>query len=43
MIVNIKNLQHNNSGEDYTSGYRIVYFLDNGYDVGEYCSPLKAL
>ena len=41
MTVNIKDLQHNNSGEDYTSGYRIVYFFDNGYDVGEYCSTIE--
>ena len=41
MTVNIKDLQHNNSGEDYISGYRIVYFLDNGYDVGEYCSTIE--
>ena len=41
VTVNIKDLQHNNSGDDYTSGYRIVYFLDNGYDVGEYCSTIE--
>ena len=41
MTVNIKDLQHNNSGDDYTTGYRIVYFLDNGYDVGEYCSTIE--
>ena len=41
MIVNIKDLQHNNSGEDYNSGYRIVYFLDDKYEVGEYCSTIE--
>ena len=41
MIVDKKDLQQNNSGKNYDSGYRIVYFLEDGYDVGEYCSTIE--
>ncbi len=41
MVVNIKDLQHNNSGKDYENGYRIVYFYNDKYTVGEYCKTVE--
>ena len=41
MDVNLKDLKKNNFGADYESGYRIVYFYDNNYKVGEYCKSIE--
>lgn len=41
MIVNTKDLKKNNFGNDYKKGYRIVYFYNNSYDIGEYCSTIE--
>ncbi len=40
MIVNRSDLQHNNFGKDYESGYRIVYLYPDNYRVGEYCKTV---
>lgn len=41
MDIDLKELKHNNSGNDYESGYRIVYFYDSQYKVGEYCKSIE--
>ena len=41
MNINVKDLKRNNSGIDYEEGYRIVYFYDNNYQVGEYCTSIE--
>lgn len=41
MKVSLKELKHNNSGIDYENGYRIIYFYDDNYDVGEYCKTIE--
>ena len=41
MDVNLKDLKKNNSGADYENGYRIVYFYDNNYKIGEYCKSIE--
>ena len=41
MNVNLKDLKKNNFGTDYENGYRIVYFYDNNYKVGEYCKSIE--
>lgn len=41
MNINVKDLKRNNSGIDYEEGYRIVYFYDNNYKVGEYCTSIE--
>ena len=28
-------------GNDYENGYRIVYFYDNNYKIGEYCKSIE--
>ena len=40
MNVDLKDLRQNSSGVDYENGYRIVYFYDNSYKVGEYCKSI---
>lgn len=41
MNVDLKDLKQSNSGVEYKNGYRIVYFYDNYYKVGEYCKTIK--
>lgn len=41
MNINLEDLKKNNLGTDYENGYRIVYFYDNKYKVGEYCESIK--
>jgi len=41
MVLGVKDLKHNNSGEDYEVGYRIVYFYNDTYKVGEYCKSIE--
>lgn len=41
MKVNLIDLKKNNSGIEYEDGYRIVYFYDNNYKVGEYCKSIE--
>lgn len=43
MNVNINDLKQNRYGVDYETGYRIVYFYDNGYKVENIVKPLKGL
>ena len=40
MNIDLKDLRQNSSGVDYENGYRIVYFYDNSYKVGEYCKSI---
>ena len=40
MSVSLEELKKNNSGNNYEKGYRIVYFYDNYYKVGEYCKTI---
>lgn len=40
MNVSLEELKKNNSGNNYEKGYRIVYFYDNYYKVGEYCKTI---
>lgn len=41
MNVNLKDLRQNNNGTDYVNGYRIVYFYNDNYKVGEYCKSIE--
>ena len=41
MKVNLIDLKKNNSGIEYENGYRIVYFYNNNYKVGEYCKSIE--
>ena len=41
MIIDVKELQHNNFGENYENGYRIVYFYNDKYSIGEYCKTIE--
>ena len=41
MIISSRELQHNKNGENFTSGYRIVYFYGSDYSVGEYCKTIE--
>lgn len=41
MKIELKELQHNNHGEKYPDGYRLVYFYDDSYFVGEYCKTVE--
>ncbi len=34
-------LKTNSSGEEYLEGYRVVYFYDNNYSIGEYCKTIE--
>lgn len=41
MIVDLKDLKRSNSGIKYKSGYRIVYFYNDKYVIGEYCKTIE--
>lgn len=41
MNINLSDLKKNNSGIDYENGYRIIYFYDNDYKIGEYCKSIE--
>lgn len=41
MNINLIDLRKNNSGIDYEGGYRIIYFYDNNYKIGEYCKSIE--
>ena len=41
MNIELKDLKCNKNGEEYKEGYRIVYFYDNKYSVGEYCKTIE--
>ena len=40
MIINKEELQCNKNGEKYNFGYRIVFFYNNSYSIGEYCKTI---
>lgn len=41
MKINIKDLKVNKLGQEYPEGYRVVYFYNNYYSIGEYCKTLE--
>ncbi len=41
MKVKPNDLKFNKSREKYSAGYRIVYFYDDYYSVGEYCKTIE--
>lgn len=41
MDINLTDLQKNSSGINYEDGYRIIYFYDNNYKIGEYCKSIE--
>jgi len=41
MEITIKDLKFNKHGEEYPDGYRIVYFYDDNYSIGEYCKSIE--
>lgn len=41
MKITINDLRLNKHGEEYSEGYRIVYFYDNDYSIGEYCKTIE--
>ena len=40
MNLNLKELRQNKIGADYEGGYRIVYFYNDNYKIGEYCKTI---
>ena len=40
-IINLEQLKYDNKGQLYEDGYRIVYFYNNNYDIGEYCKTIE--
>ena len=34
-------LKKNKNGKDYEEGYRIVYFYNDKYSIGEYCKTIE--
>ena len=40
MNIYLKDLKQNNSGAIHESGFRIVYYYENGYKIGEYCKTI---
>lgn len=40
MNLNLKELRQNKIGVDYEDGYRIVYFYNDNYEIGEYCKSI---
>lgn len=41
MVIDKLKLKQNNSDKDYETGYRIVYFYDDKYTIGEYCKTIE--
>ena len=41
MEIIAKELQYNKHGIAYEDGYRIVYFYDDNYEIGEYCKTVE--
>ena len=41
MEITIKDLKFDKQGEEYPDGYRIVYFYDDNYLIGEYCKTIE--
>ena len=40
MNINFEELKFNKENERYEDGYRIVYFYDDKYSIGEYCKTI---
>lgn len=41
MNIDVLDLRKNKSGIDYKDGYRVVYFYENEYEVGEYSKSIE--
>ncbi len=41
MKITKDELRFNKQGEDLKKGYRIVYFYDDNYTIGEYCKTIE--
>lgn len=41
MNVSLDELKYNENKEEYPDGYRIVYFYNDHYSVGEYCKTIE--
>lgn len=41
MNINFEELKFNKENERYEDGYRIVYFYDDKYSIGEYCKTIE--
>lgn len=41
MNINLEKLKFNKENERYEDGYRIVYFYDDKYSIGEYCKTIE--
>ena len=40
MIISVEDLKKNKTSQ-YDDGYRIVYFYDDKYSIGEYCKTIE--
>ena len=41
MKIAMKELQYNKNGKKYENGYRIVYFHNDHYFIGEFCKTIE--
>lgn len=41
MKISLEQLKYNKNKEKYSDGYRIVYFYENHYSIGEYCKTIE--
>lgn len=41
MDIDTKKLKQDRYGDEYTDGYRIVYFYNDYYKIGEYCKTIE--
>ena len=41
MKISPMELKRNNTGKEYAEGFRVVYFYDNYFSIGEYCKTIE--
>lgn len=41
MNIDLEKLKYDKNGHEYPLGYRIVYFYDDSYKIGEYCKTIE--
>ncbi len=41
MKIALEKLKYNSSNEEYSDGYRLVYFYSDHYSIGEYCKTIE--
>ena len=41
MEIITKDLKFNKKGEEYSEGYRVVYFYNNNYSIGEFSKTIE--